>query len=145
MLTSTLRFSSCRLFEINPNAAAFFKFTDGYETTDEALYKQELFLKHAAGVVGAVTAAVELLEYDDMATLTSMLKELGAKHLSSGLKLEKAHYDLVGKALLDTLEAIIGNNAFTPETKEAWTFVYGVITENMMLGASEFKKLGWKE
>eukprot|EP00529_Nitzschia_sp_RCC80_P026088 CAMPEP_0113461002 /NCGR_PEP_ID=MMETSP0014_2-20120614/11298_1 /TAXON_ID=2857 /ORGANISM="Nitzschia sp." /LENGTH=349 /DNA_ID=CAMNT_0000352713 /DNA_START=192 /DNA_END=1241 /DNA_ORIENTATION=- /assembly_acc=CAM_ASM_000159 len=129
-----------RIFEINPDASAFFKFTDGYETTDEALYKQEIFLKHAEGVVSAVTASVDLLERSDMKTLESVLKELGAKHLSHGLNLEKAHYDLVGQALLDTLEKALGTDVFTPETKDAWSDVYGVITEKMMVGAAEFEE-----
>mmetsp|Transcript_39741 Transcript_39741/g.95900 ORF Transcript_39741/g.95900 Transcript_39741/m.95900 type:complete len:262 (+) Transcript_39741:688-1473(+) len=129
-----------RIFEINPDASAFFKFTDGYETTDEALYKQEIFLKHAEGVVSAVTASVELFERSDMKTLESVLKELGAKHLSHGLNLEKPHYDLVGQALLDTLENALGEDVFTPETKDAWSGVYGVITEKMMVGAAEFEE-----
>ena len=102
------------------------------------MYKQEIFLKHAEGVVSAVTASVELLEQSDMKTLESVLKELGAKHLSLGLNLEKAHYDLVGHALLDTLENALGADVFTSETKDAWSGVYGVITEKMMAGAAEF-------
>jgi len=47
-----------KIFEMNPDAMAFFKFADGYETADEAMYKSELFKKHATGVVKAVTKAV---------------------------------------------------------------------------------------
>ena len=137
MLT-TLTIFLFRIFEINPDASAFFKFTDGFETTDEALYKQEVFIKHSTGVVSAVTAAVGLLESGDMETLVSVLKELGAKHYAYGLKLEKAHYELVGQALLDTLKAALGEESFTPDVKDAWTGVYGVITEKMMEGAAEF-------
>jgi hemoglobin-like flavoprotein len=126
------------LFEINPDASAYFKFTDGFETTDEALYKQQVFKQHASGVVLTVTAAVELLEKGDMETLSIILKELGATHLSLGLNLEKAHYDLVGQALLDTLEKALGD-AFTAETKAAWAGVYAIITEKMMEGAAEFE------
>eukprot|EP00523_Entomoneis_sp_CCMP467_P018478 CAMPEP_0168814526 /NCGR_PEP_ID=MMETSP0726-20121227/5723_1 /TAXON_ID=265536 /ORGANISM="Amphiprora sp., Strain CCMP467" /LENGTH=205 /DNA_ID=CAMNT_0008866697 /DNA_START=37 /DNA_END=654 /DNA_ORIENTATION=+ len=126
-----------RIFEINPEAAAIFKFTDGYETTDEALYAQEAFKKHATAVVSSVTAAVGLLESGDLTTLVTVLKEFGAKHLAAGLQLEKAHYDLVGQALLDTLAAALAAK-FTPKVKQAWTAVYGVITENMMAGAAEF-------
>ena len=97
-------------------------------------------MKHAEGVVSAVTASVELLEQSDMKTLENVLKELGAKHLSYGLNLEKAHYDLVGQALLDTLENALGADVFTPETKDAWSGVYGIITEKMMAGAAEFEE-----
>lgn len=73
-----------------------------------------------------------------MTTLVKILKELGAKHLSYGLQLEKAHYDLVGQALLDTLEKSLGTDVFTPDTKDAWSDVYRVIAEKMMEGAAEF-------
>ncbi|KAL3901463.1 MAG: hypothetical protein SGARI_006067 [Bacillariaceae sp.] len=126
-----------RIFEINPDASAYFKFTDGFETTDEAMYKQQVFKQHASGVVLTVTAAIELLEQGDTEKLFTVLKELGATHLALGLTLEKAHYDLVGQALLDTLATALGDS-FTVETKTAWTDVYAIITEKMMEGAAEF-------
>lgn len=73
-----------------------------------------------------------------MEKLTKVLKELGATHLSLGLNLEQAHYDLIGQALLDTLELALGNS-FTAETKAAWSGVYAIITEKMMEGSDEFK------
>lgn len=136
LLNSAYLGDDCRIFEINPGASVFFKFTDGYETSDEAMYKQEIFRKHATGVVSTVTAAVSLLEAGDMDLLVKTLKELGAKHLAYGLILEGAHYDLVGQALIDTLAAALGDD-FTPETKEAWAGVYTVIKDTMMKGAAE--------
>jgi hemoglobin-like flavoprotein len=127
-----------RIFEINPDASKYFKFTDGFETTDEALYKQQVFKNHASGVVLTVSTAVELLEKGDLEKLGKVLKELGATHLSLGLHLEQAHYDLVGQALLDTLEKAL-RDSFTAETKAAWSGVYAIITEKMMEGAAEFK------
>lgn len=108
------------------------------------MYKQNVFKKHASGVILSVTAAVGLLEKSDMATLVGVLKDLGARHLSLGLKLEKAHYDLVGQALLDTLSTALGDN-FTAETKEAWVGVYAIITEKMMEGAAQFEETSPKE
>lgn len=128
-----------RLFEINPDVSRLFKFTDGFETTDEAMYKQQVFKNHASGVILAVSAAVDLLEKGNMEKLTIVLNELGATHLSLGLDLKKEHYDLVGEALLDTLEKTLGDQ-FTPETKAAWSGLYAIITEKMMEGAAEFKK-----
>ena len=123
-----------RIFELKPEATAFFKFADGYETSDEALYKTALFRKHADGVITTVTAAVSLLEHGNMDKLVSVLKTLGASH--STLNLELAHYELVGQALIDTLAKALGES-FTDEVKEAWVGVYGVITEKMMEGARE--------
>jgi hemoglobin-like flavoprotein len=127
-----------RIFEINPDATTYFKFTDGFETTDEAMYKQEVFKKHATGVILTVTAAISLLEAGDIEMLIKVLKDLGAKHLAHGLELDKAHYDLVGQALLDTLEKALEDD-FTPKTKEAWTEIYAIIAEKMMEGAEEMK------
>jgi hypothetical protein len=121
-----------RIFEIAPSANALFKF--GADGIDDETYKSELFLKHARGVIGTVDLAVDLLEKDDMATLVSALKDLGAKHVTYGVKFE--HYPIVGQALLDTLEKALGDN-YTPQVKEAWAGVYGVITENMQAGATE--------
>mmetsp|Transcript_8921 Transcript_8921/g.24726 ORF Transcript_8921/g.24726 Transcript_8921/m.24726 type:complete len:81 (-) Transcript_8921:1198-1440(-) len=72
-----------------------------------------------------------------MEQLTKVLKSLGAKHLTKhGLTLEKAHYELVGQALIDTLATALGDS-FTKDTKEAWVAVYGVITDTMMEGSKE--------
>jgi hemoglobin-like flavoprotein len=127
-----------RIFEINPDASRYFKFTDGFETTDEALYKQQVFKNHASGVVLSVSTVVELLKKGDLEKLGAILKGLGATHLSLGLNLVQAHYDLVGQALLDTLEKVLGDS-FTAETKAAWSGIYAIITEKMMDGAAEFQ------
>ena len=46
------------------------------------------------------------------------------------------HYDTVGEALLWTLEMGLGR-AFTPEVKEAWTAVYGLLATTMREAARE--------
>ena len=50
-----------------------------------------------------------------------MLLQLGVRHAGYGV--QPAHYDTVGAALLDTLQADLGA-AFTPELREAWTAMY---------------------
>jgi hemoglobin-like flavoprotein len=45
------------------------------------------------------------------------------------------HYDTVGAALLWTLEKGLGS-AFTPEAKEAWTTVYGLLATTMKNAAA---------
>jgi hemoglobin-like flavoprotein len=96
-----------------------------------------VFKNHASAVVLTVSTAVELLEKGNLEKLGTILKDLGATHLSLGLNLEQAHYDLVGQALLDTLEKALADS-FTMETKAAWSGVYAIITEKMMEGAAEF-------
>ena len=125
-----------RIFEINPDATVFFSFAS---TSGEDIYKNELFHRHANAVISTVTAAVDLLKSGDMETLVAVLKDLGRRHSLKNLELEESHYDLVGQALLDTLGKALGGG-FSPDVKEAWVGVYGVITEQMMLGASEHKE-----
>jgi hemoglobin-like flavoprotein len=60
--------------------------------------------------------------------LIPILQGLGRKHVD--YKVEKAHYDMVGLALLQALEAGLGDD-FTPEVKGAWAEVYGVMASVM--------------
>ena len=112
-------------------------FSFSVEKDEELLYKSKLFKGHAGAVIGTVDAAVGLLEKNDMDTLVAVLKDLGGKHVEYGIV--EAHYPVVGQALLDTLEKALGD-AFTPEVKEAWAGVYGVIQEKMLEGASEVEQ-----
>jgi len=54
--------------------------------------------------------------------------ELGKRHGTYGVTDE--HYDSVGAALLWTLEKGLGEQ-FTPDVKEAWTTVYGLLAGTM--------------
>jgi hemoglobin-like flavoprotein len=53
---------------------------------------------------------------------------LGKRHVAYGVKPED--YDSVGAALLWTLEQGLGDD-FTPDTKEAWATVYGLVATTM--------------
>ncbi len=61
------------------------------------------------------------------------VQDLGKRHVGYGVS--DAHYEPVGAALLWTLEQGLGP-AFTPETREAWTATYGVVTAVMKEGAA---------
>lgn len=124
-----------RIFELNEGATSLFSFAKGYNAADEEMYKSDPFLKHAVTVISTVTAAVSLLEKNEMGTLVVVLKDLGKRH--AALELEQAHYDLVGESLLFTLEQALGDS-FTSSVKDAWVGVYAVIAEQMMVGAKEF-------
>lgn len=69
-----------------------------------------------------------------METLAQSLQKLGARHATYDVKYE--HFPIVGVALLDTLEKALGDE-FTDEVKEAWTGVFGVVTEHMSSGMKE--------
>lgn len=73
-----------------------------------------------------IGVAVGLLDKPQL--LIPALQSLGRRHADYGVRDE--HYDTVGTALLSTLEQGTGV-AFTPEVREAWIDVYGVIARTM--------------
>ena len=101
------------------------------------MYKNDPFVKHSTAGISTGTAAVGLLEAGETDTLVSVLQDLGARHAALRVRLEKAHYELVGEALLFTLSKALGAEAFTPTVKRAWLQVYEIITQQMMQGAKE--------
>ena len=64
--------------------------------------------------------------------LVPILKNLGGRHVAYGVK--ATHYKDVGAALIGALEAGLGND-FTPEVKQAWIDVYGVMSSVMIEAA----------
>ena len=79
-----------------------------------------------------LTAAVKGLDRLDQ--LVPVVQDLGRRHATYGV--EDRHYDTVGAALLWTLEKGLGE-AFTPDTKEAWATVYGILAGTMKEAARE--------
>jgi hemoglobin-like flavoprotein len=119
------------IFEIAPGAKALFKFTEGFDDDDDALYSSPCLLAHARRVVSMLDIAVHMLG-PDLEPVTYALEELGAKHTHYGVL--PAHYPVVGKALLSTLETALGD-VWTPTVQEGWTGIYGFISSTMIKGA----------
>lgn len=65
----------------------------------------------------------------NLETIVPAVQDLGRRHVKYNVK--KEHYAVVGSSLLWTLEQGLGD-AFTPETKDAWTAVYGVLASTMI-------------
>jgi hemoglobin-like flavoprotein len=61
------------------------------------------------------------------------VKELGKRHVGYGV--QDAHYDVVGEALIWTLDKGLGE-AFTPDVKEAWVETYGTLASVMKSAAA---------
>jgi len=110
-----------------------FRFTRDYEPGSEALYQSERFMKHATGVIDTVNTAVSMLA-PDLDPLIEVLHDLGQKHAQYGSL--PAHYAVVGRALMDTLEMALGDK-FTAEVKTAWARIYDIISTTMIEGAEE--------
>ena len=79
-----------------------------------------------------ITTAVYGL--DKLEAIVPAVEQLGARHVEYGVK--DKDYDTVGAALLWTLEAGLGD-AYTPEVKQAWTEVYGILANTMKAAAAK--------
>jgi len=122
-----------KIFEIAPGAIELFaSFKD---VPEEKRYESPGFVRHARSVMTTVGVAVQGLR--DLDALVPVLENLGARHLGYGV--QEAHYDVVGEALLKTLESALGDE-WTPAVREAWTQTYGVVKTTMIRGATEFER-----
>ena len=84
------------------------------------------------------TLKIAVQSLDRLDQLVPVVQALGRRHLAYGVRDE--HYDTVGGALLWTLEKGLGD-AFTPEVKEAWATVYGILAKVMKDAANEVAPL----
>jgi len=98
-----------RLFELDPSLRHMFK-SDMKE--------------QGRKLMQMLSVAVHAL--DNLDGIISAVQALGQRHVGYGVTME--HYAIVGDALLWTLEQGLGK-AFTPDVKEAWTAVYGLLTQ----------------
>jgi len=104
-----------RLFEIAPSLMPLFK----GDMTEQGRKLMQMI----AVAVGALNR---------LDTIVPAMEALGARHVDYGVK--KEDYQTVGSALLWTLERGLGPD-FTPEVKEAWAAVYGVLAETAIAKA----------
>src|SRR5258708_345698 len=100
-----------KLLEMDPSLKALFR---------GSMRKQGQKLMHA------IDATVHGL--NRMERIIPAVQALGWRHASYGVKDD--HYGAVGAALLWTLGKGLGDE-FTPEVKDAWTTVYGVLAATM--------------
>src|SRR4029078_5994585 len=96
-----------------------------------ALFGDDLPLQ-ASRTMGALQTAVDGL--DDIDQVAPFLIRLGARHVRYGVQPE--HFDLVGGALLLTLEQGLGA-ASTREVHDAWAAAFGVIASAMLIGMEQ--------
>jgi hemoglobin-like flavoprotein len=106
-----------RLFEIAPEVRPMFR-------GDMTAQGRKL--------MSALALAVDSLTR--LESLIPALESLGRGHVKYGV--EDKHYDLVGQALLWTLEKGLGL-AWTPEARDAWATTYGIVAGVMQKAAAE--------
>ena len=106
-----------RLFEIDPTLQAMFR-------GDMADQRRKLMQMLSAAVNGL----------NHIERLIPVVEDLGRRHAGYGV--EEHHYDTVANALLWTLEKGLGS-AFTPDVRDAWTTVYGLLASTMARAAAK--------
>jgi hemoglobin-like flavoprotein len=104
-----------RLFELDPSLRPMFK-------TDLTEQGRKLMR-----MVGMAVNGLDRLD-----ELVPVVQQLGTRHVGYGVRDE--HYDTVAVALLWTLEQGLGPS-FTPDVKDAWATVYGVLASTMRQAA----------
>jgi hemoglobin-like flavoprotein len=104
-----------RVFEMEPAARRLFG-------TDMADQRRKLMQ----------TLAVAVAALDKLETLRPALEGLGRRHVEYGV--QDHHYDLVGAALLWTLEQGLGDG-FTGPVRDAWIEAYAALA-TIMRGAA---------
>lgn len=104
-----------RLFQLDPSLRSLF-------TADVKEQGRKLMTMIGLAVRGL----------DDLNALLPLVKELGARHAGYGVR--ERHYDIVARALLDTLETGLGDG-FTPAVKEAWIETYAALAAVMKQAA----------
>ena len=96
-----------------------------------ALFGDDIALQ-ATRTMGALKIAVDGL--GDIDQIVPFLVRLGARHVRYGVVPE--HFDLVGGALLWTLEQGLGE-VFTPEVRDAWAATFAVVAQTMLIGMEQ--------
>lgn len=106
-----------RLFELSPSLRPLFK---------GSMEDQQRKL------MSTLAIAVEGLRQP--AAIIKAVQELGKRHAGYGVKAE--YYEVVGEALLWTLEQGLGE-AFTPQVRRAWEEAYKFLSEIMKDAAAQ--------
>jgi len=112
-------------------AALFYQRLFELDATLQGMFRGNM-IEQRKKLMQMLTAAVKGL--DRLEQLVPVLQDLGRRHVHYGVRDE--HYETVGAALLWTLEMGLGS-AFTTETREAWTAVYGLLAATMKDAARE--------
>lgn len=107
-----------RLFEAEPELRHLFAGTD-----------MEQQRRKLMQVLSVAVGALDRLE-----ALRPALEELGRRHVGYGV--QDRHYDLVGGALLWTLEQGLGDG-YTASVRDAWTAAYSTLASIMRAAAAQ--------
>jgi len=121
-----------RFFREEPGAMAVFGFTKDGDDDDadaDAVYESQQFLDVGKNFIEIVDQAVDMLG-PDLEVLAEVLIDLGEKyHNEYGVRPE--YYSVLGRALIDQLEEMLGPDVFGIHTRSCWLQVYGALAADM--------------
>lgn len=123
-------FSAVRLTVVEPGAL-FYDNLFAADPTLRGLFSGSI-AHQGERLMTMIGSALDLLDRPD--TLLPVLRQLGARHAGYGVR--ESHYGVVGAALLKTLEQGLGP-AFTPDVRQAWIDLFGVISATMLEASAE--------
>jgi hemoglobin-like flavoprotein len=123
------------LFELEPAAKVIFGFNIDAEIED--LAKNVRFSKHASYFIQMIDKALGMLG-PDIELLTEILMDLGMKHVQYGVKPE--YFPSMGRALVFTVESMLGPDEFNRQVKDSWVEVYGALSYDMIRAQKQVPK-----
>ncbi|CAJ1957530.1 unnamed protein product [Cylindrotheca closterium] len=118
-----------KFFAYEPQALKVFGFEAG-TTLDDDFFKNPKVVTHAVQYTRMLGKAVNLLG-PDIDVVNGILHNLGQKHRTAyGVK--ASFYSPMGKALIETLEELIGPKHFTEAVKESWVECFQAMSYEMI-------------
>ncbi len=118
------------MMEIAPDAWSVFPWSEGIRCGDD-LSANKHFVVFAGNFVSMLDMAIDMLG-PDLEMVEGQLQKLGIRHIRYGVM--PKHYPLMGKALLNTLEHLLGDT-FDEKRHDSWNAIYTFMSVTMMQGA----------
>lgn len=113
-------------------AALFYEKLFAIDGSLKRLFRETDMSKQGAKLMAALGFVVHGLSRAE--TILPTVQGLARRHVGYGV--EERHYPIVGQALIETLEAGLGE-AFTAEVRGAWAAAYGLLAGVMIAAARE--------
>lgn len=120
-----------RMFQIAPDAWSVFPWGRDIRP-GENLAENRQFVCFAANFVSMLDMAIDMLG-PDLEEVEEQLAALGTRHVAYGVM--PSHYPLMGKALIGTLEHLLGPEVFNDKIHESWNGIFSFMSMTMMQGA----------
>lgn len=113
-------------------AALFYEKLFAIDASLKGLFRATDMSRQGAKLMAALGFVVHGLSRAE--TILPAVQDLARRHVGYGV--EEHHYPIVGQALIETLEAGLGE-AFTPQVREAWQAACGLLAGVMIAAARE--------